>query len=90
MFSCKSVRLNLNRKSGRKNAFLSNSTRVCGSTDCQDVCNLKPSDSNEELEAPDLGAVRLQVQIRMGLQNRVDLELQSGSKADVQLNSSST
>jgi len=27
-------------------------TRVCGSTGCTDVCNLKPSDSTEELEAP--------------------------------------
>jgi len=27
-------------------------TRVCGSTGCTDVCNLKPSDSNEELKAP--------------------------------------
>ena len=51
-FGCKSVRLNLNWKSGRKNAFLPDLARVCGSMGCTDVCNLKPSDSNMELEAP--------------------------------------
>ena len=32
---------------GKKNAFLPDLTRVCGSTGCTDVCNLKPSDSNK-------------------------------------------
>ena len=57
-FGCNLTLLNLNWKSGRKNAFLPDLTRVCGSTGCTDVCNLKPSDSiwssNQELEAPDL------------------------------------
>ena len=48
-FGCKNVRLNLKWKFGRKNAFLPDLTCVCGSTGCTDVCNLKPSYSNEEL-----------------------------------------
>ena len=43
-FSCKSVRLNLNGKSGRKNAFLPDLIRVYGFTGCTDARNLKPSD----------------------------------------------
>ena len=50
-FGCNLTLLNLNWKSGRKNAFLPDLTRVCGPTSCTDVCNLKPSDSNEELKA---------------------------------------
>ena len=53
-FGCKSVRLNLNWKSSKKNAFLLDVTRVYVSTGYTDVCNLKPSDSNEKLRAPDL------------------------------------
>ena len=42
MFGCKTVRLTMNWKSGRKNAFLPNMSRVCGFVNRTDVCNMKP------------------------------------------------
>ena len=42
LFGCKTVRLNMNRKSGRKNTFLPDLSRVYGFVNRTDVCNLKP------------------------------------------------